>query len=201
MIHDGTISSGCAWTEGVAGSYWISSMSRLRKTTLPGVSATALPGRNCSTPRGLALPSTATASRDQFAKPVTRLAAPAASVRFWTCGLVAMKLEGDHMSSHWRKVKPTSSSWCLDTPRTLRAASLHHCSCNRNACDKALYGGNSQSFGENRLSCGAGSTQRWQSPCQECAEYCSHIKVLRNALPTRSACFDGDTRRWVSQSE
>ena len=111
-----------------------------------------------------------------------------------------MKLEGDHMSSHWRKVKSTTSSWWLDTPRTPLAASFHHCCCSRNACDIALNGAVSHSCGEKRLSCGAGSTQRWQSPCQAWVEYCSQFIDLRNALDARSARLDGDTSRWVSQS-
>ena len=36
----------------VAGAYWMSSIRRLRNTTLPGVTATVFPGRNASAPTG-----------------------------------------------------------------------------------------------------------------------------------------------------
>ena len=45
MIQAGTISTGSAWTVRVVGAYWISSISRLRNTTLPGVTATRWPTR------------------------------------------------------------------------------------------------------------------------------------------------------------
>ena len=44
MIQAGTISTGSGRTVGVAGLYCSSSISRLRHTTLPGVTATCLPG-------------------------------------------------------------------------------------------------------------------------------------------------------------
>ena len=44
MIHAGTISTGSAKTSSVVGAYWINSISRLRKITAPGVTATSLPG-------------------------------------------------------------------------------------------------------------------------------------------------------------
>ena len=43
MIQAGTISTGSAYTVGVCGEYWISSISSLRRITLPGVAATSLP--------------------------------------------------------------------------------------------------------------------------------------------------------------
>ncbi len=43
MIHAGTIRMGSACTRGVVGVYWISSISSLRSTTLPGVTARFLP--------------------------------------------------------------------------------------------------------------------------------------------------------------
>jgi hypothetical protein len=44
MIHTETISTGPAYTVSVVGAYWMSSIRWLRKTTLPGVTATVLPG-------------------------------------------------------------------------------------------------------------------------------------------------------------
>jgi hypothetical protein len=44
MIQAGTIRMGSACTLLVAGAYWISSIRRLRRTTLPGVMATSRPG-------------------------------------------------------------------------------------------------------------------------------------------------------------
>ena len=50
MIHAGTIRMGSAWTLGVVGVYWISSIRRLRSTTLPGVTATSRPTTKRSVP-------------------------------------------------------------------------------------------------------------------------------------------------------
>ena len=52
MIQAGTMSTGSACTDGVVGVYWISSISSLRNTTLPGVTATFLPTSNSSVPAG-----------------------------------------------------------------------------------------------------------------------------------------------------
>ena len=43
MIQAGTTSTGSAWTSGVVGVYWMSSIRELRNTTLPGVAAMFLP--------------------------------------------------------------------------------------------------------------------------------------------------------------
>ena len=52
MIHAGTMSTGSGRVLAVAGAYWISSISRLRSTTLPGVTATSRPGVKRSAPAG-----------------------------------------------------------------------------------------------------------------------------------------------------
>ena len=52
MIQAGTIRTGSARTSGVAGAYWMSSIRRLRKTTLPGVIATSWPTAKASVPAG-----------------------------------------------------------------------------------------------------------------------------------------------------
>ena len=43
MIHAGTISTGSAYTDFVCGAYWISSISGVRRITLPGVAAICSP--------------------------------------------------------------------------------------------------------------------------------------------------------------
>ncbi len=50
MIQAGTISTGSGCTSGVVGEYWISSISSLRRTTWPSVTATFSPTRNSSVP-------------------------------------------------------------------------------------------------------------------------------------------------------
>ena len=52
MIHAGTISTGSGRTVSVVGVYWISSISSLRQTTRPGVTATCTPGLKASAPAG-----------------------------------------------------------------------------------------------------------------------------------------------------
>ena len=54
MIQAGTISTGSACTVVVVGVYWISSISSLRNTTLPGVTASVLPTSKSSVPAGAA---------------------------------------------------------------------------------------------------------------------------------------------------
>jgi hypothetical protein len=50
MIQAGTISTGSAWTSGVVGEYWISSISSFLKMTWPSVTATFSPTRKSSVP-------------------------------------------------------------------------------------------------------------------------------------------------------
>src|SRR5256886_11537942 len=69
MIHAGVIRTGSAYTSGVCGAYCSSSMSRLRNTTLPGVTATSLPTSNCSVPAGRAPLTARCASSSQCFSP------------------------------------------------------------------------------------------------------------------------------------
>ena len=52
MIQAGTITIGSGRTRSVAGAYWMISARRVRRTTLPGVTATVSPTLNASVPRG-----------------------------------------------------------------------------------------------------------------------------------------------------
>ena len=51
MIQAGTITIGSGRTRSVAGAYWMISARRVRRTTLPGVTATVSPTLNASVPR------------------------------------------------------------------------------------------------------------------------------------------------------
>ena len=110
MIHEGTISTGSAYTSGVVGVYWISSMRWLRNTTFPGVTATSLPTSKPSTPAGASSSARRCASSKKFMAPRHRLAPPLALMASSTSGLVQTKFEGDHMSSHCRPAKVTMFS-------------------------------------------------------------------------------------------
>jgi len=66
MIHAGVIRIGSAYTAGVCGAYCSNSMSRLRNTTLPGVTATSLPTSNCSVPAARPPRTARCASSSQF---------------------------------------------------------------------------------------------------------------------------------------
>ena len=102
MIHDGTISTGSGCTVRVPGAYWISSISRLRYTTLPGVTAMFSPTRNSSVPTGRHAACLRIASSHALAAPLHRLSPPVRSVSCSTSGLVARKFDGETMSSNWR---------------------------------------------------------------------------------------------------
>ena len=71
-MHGGIITTGRLCTVGVDGAYWISSISSLRKTTSPGVTARSRPTTNASASLIEMRPRAASATR--FAKPRARLA-------------------------------------------------------------------------------------------------------------------------------
>ena len=119
MIQAGTISTGSAPTFGVAGAYWISSISALRNTTLPGVTARFLPTvkpfarvrRRLR--RGLIV--------QEVVHPVARrLRPPVVRVASITSGLSQGTLDGDIRSSHCRTVNATMRSLRGLTPSGLR---------------------------------------------------------------------------------
>jgi hypothetical protein len=133
MIHAGTIRTGSANTVSVAGSYWISSIRRLRNTTLPGVRAIGPPGTKASAPTGGWPSVTRLQSSTKFEKPRTRLFPPCSRVTRSTSGLVHAMFDGAHMSSICRVAKLTSAACCGDTPFTSVVALCHHCCRRRNA--------------------------------------------------------------------
>ena len=88
MIHAGTISTGSGRTVAVAGAYWISSISRLRKTTLPGVTATSRPTSKRSAPTGRLPPSARSQSSTKLPRAAhAGCAPPSRSVRSSTSGI------------------------------------------------------------------------------------------------------------------
>ena len=130
MIQAGTIRIGSATTVAVCGAYWISSISRLRKITLPGVAATSWPGRK----RPSATEPPANISSAQFRKPCARLSPLLSRARSSALGLRKKLLEGETMSSHCRAMKDTTSSLWRDTPGTPRVAARHHSCVSRKLC-------------------------------------------------------------------
>ena len=125
MIQAGTISTGSAPTVAVVGAYWISSISALRNTTLPGVAARSPPTVKSSVARRRApLPGRA---GNYAARPRgwRRRLARVASI---TSGLSQGTLDGETRSSHCRTVKATMRSLCGSTPRGLRTTLSHHSS-------------------------------------------------------------------------
>src|ERR1700730_7695509 len=118
MIQAGTIRIGSGRTLGVVGSYWMSSISRLRNTTLPGVVARSLPTTNFSVPTGGRPLAARSQSSTRFQKPRIRFCPPSACVFARISGLVRTKLDGEKRSSICRKVNSSMRSWCSETPRT-----------------------------------------------------------------------------------
>ena len=110
MIHAGTISTGSGRTFSVVGAYWISSIRRLRNTTLPGLTATLTPTCQASVPTGF-LPLTARSqSSTRCCRPTARLRPPFFSVCSSSSGLVARKFDGEVMSRIWRAQNCTTAS-------------------------------------------------------------------------------------------
>src|SRR3954469_14232649 len=158
MIQAGAIRMGSGCTFSVVGSYWISSTSSLRNTTLPRDVATVSPTTKSPVVTG---PSPADTRRTQslqkFCQPRTKFSPRLSNDRRSTSGLVAAKLEGDITSSICRIENSTIASFCFATPRTPVVALCHHCSPSRKACAIRLNGGCSHSGRPKRLSCGCGS--------------------------------------------
>ena len=197
MIHAGTMSIGSGWTFSVVGAYWISSISRLRNTTLPGrhrhVLADAGSFRADRRPAGL---DAAPSPRASSASPGTRLSPPVSSVRRSTSGLVSRKLLGDTMSSSCRATNVTTSSWWRDTPRTPVVALYHHCCASRNdwwisverpALPRRVA---EAPVLRERLDAGLGASRR-RAPGGTSASRCA----LRSAFCTSCACLAGDSAR------
>ena len=67
MIQAGTITIGSGRTRSVAGAYWMISARRVRRTTLPGVTANVSPTLNASMPRDRAPLRTRVKSSIKFA--------------------------------------------------------------------------------------------------------------------------------------
>ena len=100
-MHGGTITSGRLHTVGVVASYWMSSMSSLRNTTLPGVTAMLRPTSNARSSVIVMRPVRASSAR--LRRPCTRLAPSVAHARAArTSGLVAGKLVGAIASRYCR---------------------------------------------------------------------------------------------------
>ena len=97
-MQGGTITSGRLRTRAVVGAYWMSSISSLRYTTLPGVTARLRPTSKARSSLIEMRPRCASAAR--FARPCARLAPSVDSARFSTSGLVATKLVGASASTN-----------------------------------------------------------------------------------------------------
>ena len=80
MIQAGTIRTGSGCTVSVVGVYWMSSISLLRYTTLPGVVARSLPTLKVSVPTGGRPLAARSQSSTKFQNPRTRFC-PASALR------------------------------------------------------------------------------------------------------------------------
>ena len=103
LIQGGRISSGVWCTVSVVGAYWISSISRLRCTTLPGVSARLRPGAKAVASTMLSRPSFRSCSR--LRAPSARLAPPVSMARRSAAGLDSSSSDGLIASTNWRRWK------------------------------------------------------------------------------------------------
>ena len=175
MIQAGTIRTGSGRTLPVAGVYWMSSISALRITTLPGVTATSLPGsKPAASLSGLPCITWRTSSR-KFRAPRTKLRPPSAMVARRISGFVQTKLDGETVSSIWRAANATTSEWALVTPGTAVVACRHHSSLSRKAWAKTLKGGRDHAGSSKRRSRGAGFIQcsgaasLWLKAAADCA--------------------------------
>ena len=121
LIHGGTTSSGRSNTFGVVGSYWMSSISALRNTTLPGVVPMLTPSSNAFASviemRSWPLPRSMSSSR--LLRPRTRFCPPDAIVSLNTSGLVSAKFDGASASMYWRVKKSTFRFVGSSSPSTL----------------------------------------------------------------------------------
>src|ERR1700751_867331 len=126
MIHAGTIRTGSGRTFGVAGAYWINSISSLRKTILPFAVATDLPtaklGSGCGRPaiKGVQ-------SSSQLCRPDMKFPPPDSMILRRIAGLLNGKLEGGMVSRHGRIAKSTIAAFDRDRPLTSVVARCHHC--------------------------------------------------------------------------
>jgi len=107
MIQAGTMSSGSSRTCDVAGAYWISSISSLRNTTLPSVSAMFSPILKTSSPFNLSPRASRTRSSASSDAPAAKLAPAVRQVASRTVGLVQAKLAG---ASAFRMKLPRKST-------------------------------------------------------------------------------------------
>ncbi len=156
MIQAGTIRIGSGRTLSVVGAYWMSSMSSLRNTTLPGEVATVSPTTNSASREGAAGERNFSQSLYQFCQPSTKFSPPLWNAFCNTSGLVAAKLDGESMSSSCRTENSTTASFAGATPRTPVVALCHHCSLSRKVCASMLNGGRSHCGSAKRRSCGFG---------------------------------------------
>ena len=99
-MHGGTISSGRLATFAVVASYCRSSISALRKTTLPGVTARLRPSANADSSLIVIRP--LPMSPAKLLSPATTLAPSVSNARFSTSGFVAGKFVGAIASTNCR---------------------------------------------------------------------------------------------------
>jgi hypothetical protein len=120
LIHGGLNSIGTSYTVSVRGSYWISSMSRLRWTTLPGVAARSSPRESfdVSTCRGQP-PCVATSSMKRVT-PRATLAPPVSKARLSAVGFPMRKFVGASASTSW----PTANSALPPSSSSLAAEAI-----------------------------------------------------------------------------
>ena len=121
LIHGGITSSGRFHTFLVVGSYWMSCMSSVWNTTLPGVVAMFTPSsnalasvieiRNWPPPRSM--------SSSRLCRPLTRFWPPEATVSRNTSGLVSAKFDGASASMYCRVKKSTFFLVDSSRPSTL----------------------------------------------------------------------------------
>ena len=165
MIQAGTISSGSSRTCGVVGAYWISSISSLRNTTLPSVTAMFSAILKSSRPFNFSPRASRARSSARSEAPATKLAPAVRQAASRTVGLVQAKLTGASAFSMKLPRKSTRLAWWRVMPGTLLAAACHCASAPSWAWARRLNGGRFQPGSRKRRSSDFGPTSpSWASP-------------------------------------
>ena len=167
LMHGGTMTSGRLCTVGVVASYWMSSISALRNTTLPGVTARLRPTANARSSVIVIRPRRVSSTR--LRSPFTRLSPSVATAFASTSGLVAGKFVGAMASTYWRVA---NSRRCLSAGGSgaSRARSRRYSAYARYDCmTSAKYGCSRHALARKRRSPGGGATSSGSVPPEAAA--------------------------------
>ena len=188
MIHAGTSRTGSGRTLGVTGSYWMSSMRRLRKTTLPCVAARSLPTFSTSSPasglpsRSLPASSSQSAAPSRSVWPPLRAAAASTSgfAHGWLLGDIAPRLSRPRCSTRRRScsARPGKGAHPVRQRRSRRSC----------VWARAEKGGASHPAPANRLSSRSGWNAHWPRAAGAVAMAAAPRASAAPSSPRRSGC-------------